>query len=153
MQHFLFIKYFTVCRCELFPRVQLFYQIIRHHIAWDPQFSPSSHSSFIHRLTVDDTKQWLTGLAMFLNKSDRSSVWVAAGRYRVHDPLGPLLFVRWSLLPCGHCVCTHTTWRYLFMWAICSLLLPRWTVQSVKESLKISRKVIQTFLALGLSFQ
>ena len=67
-------------------------------------------------------------------------MWVAAGRYRVHDPLGPLLFVQLSLQPCGPYGVTY--------WFLDGLYI---SIDAVFDN--IEQIVVQTFVTLGLSFQ
>jgi hypothetical protein len=78
----------------------------------------------------------------------RWSVWVGGGTYRVHDPLGPLLFVQLSLLPCEPHGVTYSREQcevYCFLDGLCI------SVNAVFDN--IEQIVVQTFLTLSLSFQ
>jgi hypothetical protein len=75
-------------------------------------------------------------------------VWVAAGRYRVHDPLGPLLFVQLSLLECGPHGVTDSRELCEVCYFLDGLCV---SIDGVFDNTE--RNVVQTHLAFGLSFQ
>jgi hypothetical protein len=75
-------------------------------------------------------------------------VWVAAGRYRVHGPLGPLLFVQLSLLPCGPHGVAYSREKcvvYYFLDGLCI------SIDAVFDNTE--KNVVQTSLVFGISFQ